>query len=233
MRYEDRIKLAAAKIGIALGANPVASPDGAGVYHVILDRAAPRAKVKRLERTLAVDGINLKLSFYGEPPDPFRSAIKESVSRTFGNRIEAITVFESGGSYQIIIIPGGDSVGLKADIESHVDEVRRLFDSPPVVLKVELEASKPTAVEFLAIARRKSPVDCQAMQAELGVRGFRSLTFDWINHQFDRLRKGGMLHRQADRTYVLTQAGLFALGSGKGRNSPDVSRLLDLARRRT
>jgi hypothetical protein len=232
MRPEDRISAAAADFGLALLVSPALSPDEDNVYHIILDRSSPNSKIRKLQANLELEGIGLQVGYYGESADVFRSALTESISKVFGSQIEGVTVFRSGGAYQVVIFADSDSGTLAAEAEEHVNQIRRLFDNPPVALRVELDVNKPTAVEFLFMARRKAPVICETMLEELSSRGFQGLTLEWINHQFDRLRKGGLLHRQGNRTYVLTQAGLQALGSGKGRNSPDVTRLLDLARRR-
>jgi hypothetical protein len=221
----------AAELGLTLLANPVRSVDPDGAYHVILDRSAPTSKVRVLQKKLEQDDIFLEISYYGQQADAFRNAIQESISNVFSNDVEGVTIIKSGGTYHVFVLASSNSNDITKRVEDHVERIRLLFDAPSVSVKVDLDAGKPTATEFLATARRKAPATCEAMQSELAARGFPGLSLEWVNHQFDRLRKGNLLHRQPDRTYVLTHAGLQALGSGKGRNSPDVMRLLDLARR--
>ena len=54
----------------------------------------------------------------------------------------------------------------------------------------------------------------------------------WMAHMADSLRKSGLVVRLKSGKYALSLAGLMALGSAKNAKSPDISRLLDLARLR-
>ncbi|MBO9380116.1 hypothetical protein GG804_25440 [Sphingomonas histidinilytica] len=87
-----------------------------------------------------------------------------------------------------------------------------------------------TNTEILSIIRRYSPVSCERLQEALISRGFAVPSLDWINRRFDALRKAGLLIRLPDRNYALTSEALHRLGTTKNRNSPDLGRLLALAR---
>jgi len=88
-----------------------------------------------------------------------------------------------------------------------------------------------TNTEVLSIVRKQAPIGCEELCEILQDRGFSVPSLDWINRKFDALRKAGLLLRRSDRSYVLTSEGLRRLGTRKNRNSPDISRLLALARR--
>jgi hypothetical protein len=93
------------------------------------------------------------------------------------------------------------------------------------------DESLPTNTELLNILRKRSPANCDALRDALIAFKFAVPSTDWINRKLDVLRKAGMIVRRADRTYVLTYAALHSLGTSKNRYSPDVGRLLALARR--
>ena len=98
--------------------------------------------------------------------------------------------------------------------------------------KIYLISQEPIATntEILAILRKFSPSNCEELGSHLVERGFSVPSTDWINRKLDALRKAGLLVRFSNRTYALTLDALHKLGTRKDRHSPDVSRLLALAR---
>lgn len=93
------------------------------------------------------------------------------------------------------------------------------------------EEQVATNTEVLSVIRRVSPVGCDDLRSYLQEAGFSVPSLEWINKKFDALRKAGLVVRLSDRTYVLTYEALHRLGTRKTRRSPDVGRLLALARR--
>jgi len=88
----------------------------------------------------------------------------------------------------------------------------------------------PSNTEIMFVIRRVSPIGCEKLFEILKNDGYSVPSLDWLNRRFDTLRKAGLLIRRTDNTYVLTAEGLSRLGTRKNRNSPDLSRLLALAR---
>lgn len=117
-------------------------------------------------------------------------------------------------------------------IEDHVLKSLQLFRLPPPVISSLSQISLPTRFELLAVIRLAAPVDCEALRNALIERDLTVPSLDWINRQFDLLRKSGLIVRRGDRHYVLTLDALQRLGTRKDRRSPDVQRLLALAKGR-
>lgn len=117
-------------------------------------------------------------------------------------------------------------------ISEHVIEFAKLFALEKVLVLSLEDTTLATKYETLAAIRALAPVDCEHLRVELVRKGYTVPSLDWINRQFDLLRKAGLLVRLNDRRYVMSLDGLKRLGTTKNRRSPDIQRLLALARRR-
>ena len=115
-------------------------------------------------------------------------------------------------------------------ITAHIRTHAELFKMQGAKLHITSDFSIATPTEVLRVVRRLSPAGCEEVSAELKIRGFSVPSLAWVNHRFDLLRKQGLLVRVRDRQYVLTSRALHQLGTIKGKRSPDISRLLALAR---
>lgn len=93
------------------------------------------------------------------------------------------------------------------------------------------ETALATNSEILALIRNSAPIDIEGIAALLRQRDFPVPSIDWLNRKLDALRKSGALISLADRSYVLSAESIHKLGTRKDRHSPDVARLLALARR--
>lgn len=119
-----------------------------------------------------------------------------------------------------------------ARITSAINEYRKLSSFKRFKVHFITEESLATNTEILALIRKLAPVGCDGIESALSERGFSVPSLDWINRKFDAMRKAGLVVRLSNGTYVLTAHALHRLGTLKNRHSPDISRLLALARRR-
>lgn len=115
-------------------------------------------------------------------------------------------------------------------LSSHVAQFAKLFALPSPRILLLGDAFLPTRTELLGAIRRHAPVNCEELREALVERGFSVPSLDWINRQFDLLRKAELVTRTGERRYILTLNALHRLGTRKSRASPDVRRLLALAR---
>ena len=116
-------------------------------------------------------------------------------------------------------------------LEEHLRKFADLFALPSLSMTPTGEADTATRTEILSAVRQLAPVDVAALARELTARGHDVPSLDWTNRRLDALRKSDLVLRRHDGTYVLTTEALARLGTRKGPRSPDVSRLLALARR--
>ena len=113
------------------------------------------------------------------------------------------------------------------------EEVEAVIGSFDLKLKAVISISDvrlPNDSVILSMIRQAAPVGADDVVTVMTGRGFELPEDDWLTRRLDRLRKRGLVVRLKDGRYVLTRRGLLALGSGKNRSSPDIGRILDLAR---
>jgi hypothetical protein len=117
-------------------------------------------------------------------------------------------------------------------LESHAKTYVSLFGLREAIVHITSDLNLATNTEILTIIRGLAPASCEAVRDVLLERSFDVPSLDWINRRFDAMRRARLLVREPDRTYILTLEALRRLGTLKNARSPDVSRLLALARRK-
>ena len=113
------------------------------------------------------------------------------------------------------------------------EEIEAAINSFDLNLKAVISTSNvrlPNDSVILSMIRRAAPVKADDIATIMVERGFELPEDDWLARRLDRLRKRGFVVRFRDGQYALTRESLLALGSGKNRSSPDIRRILDLAR---
>lgn len=116
-------------------------------------------------------------------------------------------------------------------LDEHLRKFADLFSLPNLSMTAIGEANTATKIEILSAIRQLAPVDAPTLGRDLAGKGHDVPSPDWTNRRLDALRKGNLVLRRHDGTYVLTTTALAQLGTRKGPRSPDVRRLLALARR--
>jgi len=116
-------------------------------------------------------------------------------------------------------------------LKEHLSKFAELFSLPGLSMTQFGEANTATKTEVLAILRQLAPADVSTLAGKLADQGFSIPSLDWVNRCLDSMRKSNLVLRRRDGCYVLTMEALRRLGTRKDRRSPDVRRLLALARR--
>lgn len=88
----------------------------------------------------------------------------------------------------------------------------------------------PSTLPLLRAIRQTAPARLEAVEAKLVADGFVVPSTDWLTRRMDALRRGQKVLRSEAGLYSLSLSSIRALGTRKDRNSPDISRLLALAR---
>lgn len=88
----------------------------------------------------------------------------------------------------------------------------------------------PSNFACLRVLRQVAPASFDELKLELA-KGFTIPSDDWLKRRLDSLRRAGKVVWIADGFYACSLDALRGLGSARGRHSPDVRRLLALARR--
>ena len=98
-------------------------------------------------------------------------------------------------------------------------------------LLVTNEENMPGKLAFLKAIRQVSPAEPDAIRTELVNRGFSVPSDDWLRRKLDTLRKNDAIVRLTSGHYVLPSRTFDVLGTVRAGRSPDVTRLLALARK--
>lgn len=96
------------------------------------------------------------------------------------------------------------------------------------VLSTSME-NIPGVLACLRVIRSLAPVKTDRLAERLIELGFSIPSIDWMSRRVDSMRKEGRIVRREDGGYVLSLNSLLNLGTAKGRESPDIQRLLALA----
>jgi len=99
-------------------------------------------------------------------------------------------------------------------------------------LRFPVDENVPSRLASLSIIRTIAPANQDDIITAARSKGFIIPSADWMSRSLDALRKARLVVRLRDGHYVLSHEGLSKLGTAKNRGSPDVARMLDLARRR-
>lgn len=89
----------------------------------------------------------------------------------------------------------------------------------------------PTLIVLLRSLKKLQPINLSNLTVEMQA-SYKSVTERWINHKLDQLRKKGLILRQHNELYVLTDNALRAIPATNRRTSSDIDRALALGRRR-
>lgn len=116
-------------------------------------------------------------------------------------------------------------------LEEHLRKFADLFSLPSLSMAPIGEANTATKIEVLSAVRQLAPVDVATLARKLAAQGHGVPSPDWTKRRLDALRKSNLVLRRRNGTYVLTAQALARLGTRKNSRSPDVSRVLALARR--
>lgn len=88
----------------------------------------------------------------------------------------------------------------------------------------------PSILACMRCIRKHAPIDVSSINAALSSDGFTIPSEDWLKRRLDSMRKDGAIIWLAGNKYCLPMSSIRKLGTSKNRTSPDVSRLLALAR---
>jgi hypothetical protein len=187
--------------------------------------------LSKLKNDLASIGYTAEFLLIDKFADSIENGLRLSLVTAFPQFVRNVFVTVTNGIATIWLdnkraILDAEDAAIRTYIEQYI---LATFLASAEIYLISQEAIA-TNTEILAILRKFSPSNCENLSLHLVERGFSVPSADWVNRKLDALRKAGLLVRFSNRTYALTSDALHKLGTRKDRHSPDVSRLLALAR---
>lgn len=179
-------------------------------------------------------GLIINFILVGNEEKPVHEpTLKAAFTNQLYDRIRNVFVTSDGRDFVVWVEP---KTSLTEDEEALAQSItEKYFELVAEKLDKVIFSSTsnfPTDYACLSQLRIKAPATAEELLQELRNRNFHVPDIKWMSSKLDKLRKNGRILRQKDSgRYVMTLSGLKALGSAKGRRSPDIARALDLARR--
>ncbi len=203
---------------------------------VIRDSSGKQIPANRLLHSIRNDLLphDVKLEFLlrYENSEEIETGLRATLLHSHIDHIRNIFAsFDSSNAYLWIEPKHALEQSTVNELTKRAQAFLKLFDLSLSTVSITSEEVLPGKLALLTAIRFLAPATLTSTSIELARRGFKIPSADWLVRRLDGLRKAGNVVRLSSGEYALTQLSLHALGTSKNRSSPDVSRLLALARR--
>lgn len=188
-------------------------------------------KLNDIKGYIAELGINVEFILTDATKRSIEDGLRASMLHSFPETVRNSFLTMSGAESRVWLVP---KAAISDDLLEEITHKARLylaiFDIMDFSIELTSAANLPSRIACLAVIRNKSPTNLQDITETLRRRHFTIPSEDWMSRMLDVLRRNGMIIRSKGGNYAMTLAGLKALGTAKGRRSPDIARILALAR---
>lgn len=180
-----------------------------------------------LELGYAVDFI-----FIEDEDKNIENSLRASLLNSFPDEVRNVYFSTTKGTPQIWIdFKRQPTEEISNRLKAHLEKFSDIFALSRWSFAELGDAKTATRIEILSIIRQLAPVQLSTLTKALTDHGYAVPSPDWMNRRLDALRKTSLVIRRQDGSYALTTEALAKLGTRKNRRSPDIQRLLALARR--
>lgn len=188
-------------------------------------------KLNDIKSEIALLGVNVEFILTDATKRSIEDGLRASMLHSFPEAIRNSFLTMSGSKAHVWLVPKlAITDDLLKAITKKVGIYLTLFDIEDFSVELTSEANLPSKIVCLTVIRNNSPVSLETIVATLRSRLFIVPSEDWMSRMLDVLRRNGLIIRSKGGLYSLSLAGLKALGTSKGRRSPDITRILALAR---
>lgn len=225
--------------GMSLNAAPVSDPTRPSHYYafVALDFDSNGHQIPS-RRTLtsaieALHGLNLavEILLVDTRTRGIESAARASLLHIFPEFVRNVFITTTASKADVWIDAKRSlDEPKRAEITARLNVLLGAFDLQLGALATLGEGNVPNKLATLRAIRQLAPVLPDALSAELSRQGFEVPSADWLRRKLDTFRRSGDVVRLQDDAYVLSASAVRSLGTSQRGRSPDVSRLLALAR---
>lgn len=169
--------------------------------------------------------------------DPLRQDIEAGLRATllhaFGEQVRNAFMSVSKGVAHIWLEPK------QALSDSNIDAVKKKAKAYLAEFNIALGSvalttneNVPGILACLRVVRLLAPIEASKLMDELSHRGFTIPSIDWLKRRLEGMRRSGKIVWLEGDRYAVSLTSIHDLGTEKkGQTSPDVRRLLALARR--
>ncbi|SNB78021.1 MULTISPECIES: hypothetical protein [unclassified Agrobacterium] len=196
------------------------------------NRQVPSNKLLNdIREQILKEGVTIEFVLTDATQQDIEAGYRASILHSFGEFVRNAFLTIDGKNVVAWIAP---KVKIQTDVLPKIEDRTKLFLSNYELelsaLEFTSDANLPGKFACLQVARLKSPFTVADLTQALLQKGFTIPSENWTTRILDNLRKSGFVIRQKSGRYVVTLSGLKALGTQKNRRSPDIGRVLALAR---
>ena len=219
---------------------PVADIDNNNKYYIFISTKIADGKETPSTRTLRnisakLEAKDIFVEFISISPlqRDVETSIRSTIMCAFPNKIREIYLSAGNKGVAAWLIPTAPiDDNLYNEIKNKLELlVEKIFSLSLTSIWLQERDSTPSKLACLRAVRKSAPATPAKVAADLRQRGFTVPSDDWMATRLDSLRKAALIIRLKSGKYALTLTGLRALGTSKNAHSPDIARMLDLARR--
>ena len=240
MNSEVAIKAALSAQGIGLANAIVADELPDGKHFVFIDvirnadnhQVPSNLKLREVQELLRRENILVEFILIDAFTKDIESGARANLLHAFGDRIRnAFLAVERKQAFLWLVPKRQLSVEDLQSINLRLSHYLNAFELNLVETKITAFENLPTKTAILRRIRLKAPVEQGALENYFVAKNFLIPSASWFGHQLDGLRREGAIVRLKSGHYAMSLSSLQAMGTLKNRRSPDIERLLDLARR--
>lgn len=182
------------------------------------------------EASLALNEQGIHIDFILSEPETadIEEKLRSTLASIYSDSIISITL-ALRGKKAVLWVENSDEE-IDAAMRNSISTFFALFQINDFSIHITSNKTLPSILACLRIIRKTAPATVDQICDSLKVASFDIPSDDWLSRRLDVMRKNGKVVRLRNGNYVLTADALQKLGTVKGRSSPDVGRMLALAR---
>lgn len=228
------------KQGLDMAGPLVSHPDEKNDYiafvRIKIDKKGQKSPgsraISQAKKLATESGYNVSFIAVSDGDNDFDTSLKSVLFSKYGDKLRNTFASFSNRRAEVWIEPKAQlSLQERDQIREAVSGFVDLIGFEVVGVSFTDSENTPTPTAILKVLRIIAPCSADALRTTLGGQGFTVPNVAWLNHTLDKMRKAGLLVRSKNGHFFLSLIGLYRLGTAKSRQSPDISRALDLARR--
>lgn len=189
-------------------------------------------KLQDVASELAASGINIKFIESEPQTADVEGGLRAALVSAFNSLSFSLAVAIDGkrATVWMEVDDAPQNPEFAAEIRSKINDYLDAFEIADRAIQIYGPENFPSITACLRVIRKMAPVQSDVLSNELRSAGF-TVSAEWLARRLDALRRSGRVVRLRTGAYVLTADSLQRLGTIKGRSSPDIVRMLALARR--
>jgi len=188
--------------------------------------------LSQVTKLVRESGCSLLFIAVHDDGNDFDSSLKSILFAKFGDVIRNSFASFVNQRAEVWVEPKAQLSSLERDhIRAAISEFSDLIGFEVIGISFIDSENTPTPTAILKVLRINAPCSADALRALLEKRGLTVPNEVWFSHKLDKMRKAGLLVRSKNGDLFLSLSGLSRLGTAKSRQSPDILRALDFARR--